>query len=135
MKLTSLTLLPSQWEEMRQQAAEEAPLEACGLLAGNDGQVARVLPMRNAARSAVRFLLDPRQQLDAFQMLDEQGLELIGIYHSHPAGPPTPSSTDVAEAAYPVVNVIIAPAQGVWLARGFWIEAPAVEEIPLMVSK
>jgi proteasome lid subunit RPN8/RPN11 len=135
MKPTSLTLQSSQWAEMQQQVAVEAPLEACGLLAGSEGQVARVLPMRNAARSAVRFVLDPRQQLEAFQMLDAQALELIGIYHSHPAGPPTPSATDVAEAAYPVVNVIIAPAQGDWLARGFWIEAAAVEEIPLVVSK
>ena len=34
------------------------------------------------------------------------GSMLIGIFHSHPAGPETASVTDIAEAAYEVVSVI-----------------------------
>jgi proteasome lid subunit RPN8/RPN11 len=120
---------------MQEQAADEAPLEACGLLAGKDGRVELFLPMRNAARSPVRFRLDPREQLEAFEQLDVQGLELVGISHSHPGGPATPSPTDVEEAAYPVVHVIVSQAAGEWTARGFWIEGGSVDEIPLVISR
>jgi [CysO sulfur-carrier protein]-S-L-cysteine hydrolase len=135
MRPASLALQADHWAEIRQQAAAEAPLEACGLLAGKGSSVEKILAMRNAAHSPVRFVLDPREQLEAFDLIEQQGLELVGIYHSHPAGPATPSPTDVDEAAYPVVNVIISPAQGEWQARGFWIERGAVEEIPLVVGK
>jgi hypothetical protein len=37
----------------------------------------------------------------------KQGLNLIGIYHSHPAGEPIPSPADVAQARYPDVAYVI----------------------------
>lgn len=135
MRPASLTLKAEQWAVMRKQAAAEAPLEACGLLAGNDSRVEQVLPMRNAAHSAVRFVLDPREQLEAFDLIEGRGLALIGIYHSHPAGPPAPSPTDVEESAYPVVNVIVSEVEGEWRARGFWIEGDTIEEVPLVFAK
>jgi hypothetical protein len=41
----------------------------------------------------------------------------------------------VEEAAYPVVNVIVSPAEGEWRARGFWIEGDTIEEVPLVFAK
>jgi proteasome lid subunit RPN8/RPN11 len=115
--------------------AADAPLEACGLLAGKDGQVQKVFPMRNAAHSAVSFRLDPQEQFDIFSAMEERGLELFGIYHSHPNGPATPSPTDVAEATYPVVNLILSAAGGKWQGHGFWIESSGFHEVPLEISK
>jgi proteasome lid subunit RPN8/RPN11 len=106
-------LKSSQWEKMLRHAAAGAPLEVCGLLAGKDGQVQKVFPMRNAAHSKVRFRLDPQEQFDIFSAMEERDLELLGIYHSHPGGPATPSPTDVAEATYPAVNLILSAA-GEW---------------------
>jgi proteasome lid subunit RPN8/RPN11 len=80
----------------------EAPNEACGLLAGRDGYVTHVLPATNVAEDRqVRYLMDPYDQLDHFQTIEEQGLELLGIYHSHPASSAYPSPTDQSMAYYP----------------------------------
>ena len=135
MKPAQLRLTADDWTRMAEQAASESPLEACGLLAGRDGRVEQVLPMRNAAASPVRFRLDPKEQLEAFELIDTRDLELVGIYHSHPGGPSTPSPTDVEESAYPVVHVILSRAAGEWSARGFWIEGGVIEEVPLVVAK
>jgi proteasome lid subunit RPN8/RPN11 len=111
----------------------EAPLEACGLLGGRESEVELVLAVKNAAESRARFQMDPRAQLRAMQQIEAEGLELLAIFHSHPKGPSTPSPTDIREAIYPVVNIIWSKAGRRWQARGFWIEAGQVEEVPLTV--
>lgn len=121
------------WRDMRHHVELTAPMEACGLLAGKDGYVVTVLPMTNIALSPVLFRMDPRQLLKSFDWIESQGLELVGIYHSHPAGPETPSPTDVAEAAYPVIQVILTRGQGDWEARGFSIEAKQITEVALQI--
>lgn len=111
-----------------------APLEACGLLAGKDSRVESVIGVTNQAQSPVRFVMDPIEQLRAFEWIDSQGLDLLGIYHSHPAGPETVSPTDIADSAYAVVQVILSRVEGSWRARGFWIENGGYYEVPLETS-
>jgi proteasome lid subunit RPN8/RPN11 len=118
-----------------------APLEGCGVLMGRGETVDRVLPVANAARSANRFRMDPAAQLRAFQEMEDHGLALLGIFHSHPvsdddrgANAEVPSDTDVREAAYPVVHVIWSQRSGKWRARGFWIEGGTVSEVPLVIA-
>jgi proteasome lid subunit RPN8/RPN11 len=80
----------------------EAPNEACGLLAGRDKYVTHVLPAINVAENPlVGYLMDPEDQLRHFQMIEKQGLDLLGIYHSHPVSPAYPSPTDLSMAYYP----------------------------------
>ena len=112
-----------------------APLEACGLLAGRDSKVESVLEVTNQAQSAVRYEMDPIEQLNAFEWIESNGLELIGIFHSHPTGPETVSPSDIAEAAYAVVQVILARADNAhgWHARGFWMENGAYTEVNLQI--
>jgi proteasome lid subunit RPN8/RPN11 len=110
-----------------------SPLEACGLLAGKNDEVEKVLLVRNQAQSAVRFVMEPYEQLEAFDWIDSNGLDLLGIFHSHPAGPETASATDIKEAAYEVVHVIWSRDQGHWQARGFWIENGTVSEVSLQI--
>src|SRR5512141_1208274 len=102
-----LILQPDQRDEMLRHVAEHAPLEACGLLAGKEDKVERVLFVRNQAQSPTRFVMDPYEQLQAFEWMDTQALDLVGIFHSHPAGPETVSETDIREAAYEVVYIIL----------------------------
>ncbi len=90
-----------------------------------------VLPVRNAARSPVRFRMDPAEQLRAFDWMQSNGLDLLGIFHSHPAGPDVPSPTDIAESAYTVVQLIWSYAQGAWKVRGFWIENGRLSDVKL----
>ena len=117
-----LTLTKEQLQQMITHVDRLAPLEACGLLAGLNSKVDSVIGVTNQAQSEVRFVMEPTEQLKAFEWIDSNGLELVGIFHSHPSGPETVSPTDIAEAAYKVVYVILARVNDVWQARGFWIE-------------
>lgn len=112
----------------------QAPLEACGLLAGLDSKVESVIEVANQAQSAVQFVMEPIGQLKAFEWMESNGMELIGIFHSHPAGPEIPSPTDIKEAAYDVVNVILARVDDQWRARGFWIEDGTFKEVLLQIQ-
>jgi len=131
--VTQLDLAASHLDRMRAHVESCLPLEACGLLAGTLSTVLQVIPVANAARSPVRFQMEPREQLAALDHIEAGGLELLGIFHSHPDGPGAPSATDIAEAAYPVVYVIWWRPRGLWEARGFWIERERLTDVKLHV--
>jgi proteasome lid subunit RPN8/RPN11 len=131
--LQQLILSKDQWQEMLDHVRQHVPMEACGLLAGKQDRVAKVIPVWNQLQSPVRFSMDPYEQLKAFDWIESNGLELIGIFHSHPAGPETVSETDIAEAAYHVVHMIWSQDEGIWQAHGFWIENGRVTEVSLQI--
>ena len=131
--LNTLKLKTEHMQAMLQHVSDQAPLEACGLLAGNQGSVEAILKGRNADQSPVRFRMDAQEQYNAFEWIEAHGLDLVGIFHSHPFGPETVSPTDVAEAAYEVVHVIWSQIDHVWSARGFWIEKGRTIEVGLQV--
>lgn len=132
--MRSLTLTIEKLQKMIAHVDAHAPLEACGLLAGRDSRVESVIEVTNQAQSPVRFVMDPIEQLHAFEWIDSQGLDLLAIFHSHPAGPETVSPTDIAESAYAVVQIILSRMDGPWRARGFWIEDGTYHEVPLEFS-
>ena len=89
---------------MRSHAREHAPRECCGLLVGHGRRVDLALPMTNVARRAtIRFRIDPAEHLAVRRVLRQitPSLQIVGVYHSHPQGPASPSERDVAEANYP----------------------------------
>jgi len=133
-----LTLNKDQWQEMLDHVDRQAPLEGCGLLAGREDRVEKVILVRNQAQSPARFVMDPYEQLQAFDWIESNGLDLLGIFHSHPAGPETVSMTDIAEAAYEVVHLIwsrhdLPGKSNSWQARGFWIENGYATETTLQI--
>ena len=128
-----LKLRRKDWEFMRAHVQASAPLEACGLLAGKNNLVGKVFLIENQAKSQVRFRMDPKGQLKAFNWIDSHELDLIGIFHSHPAGPETVSMTDINEAAYAVTQIVWSQTSGDWIARGFWIKNRQVEEVEIKV--
>lgn len=130
---TRLILDKKQVQEIAAYADLHAPLESCGLLAGKQDRVEKVLFVRNQAQSPVRFVMDPSEQLQAFDWIESNGLDLLGIFHSHPAGPETASPTDIAEAAYEVVHVICARTDNLWKLRGFWIKNGKSIEVSLQI--
>ena len=83
-------------------AREESPRECCGLLLGRGDEVAEARRARNVASSPeTRFVIDPKDHIDARRDGRARGLEILGFYHSHPHGAAVPSATDLAEATYP----------------------------------
>ena len=95
------------FDEIVRQAQEEFPNEACGLIAAKEGRGVRVYPMRNADASPVTYRLDPNEQLEVFNDIDEQGFELWAIYHSHTHSEAYPSETDRRQAFYPEARYLI----------------------------
>jgi proteasome lid subunit RPN8/RPN11 len=120
-------------QEMITYVDQHVPLEACGLLAGKESRVEKIVGVLNQAQSPVRFVMDPYEQLHAFNWIESNGLDLVGIFHSHPTGPETVSATDIAEAAYAVVHVILSRSDNEWKARGFWIEDDSAREVTLQI--
>lgn len=115
-------------------AREAAPNEACGLIAGRDGVPTRAIRCANAhPLPMTRYLIDPREQLRIFRDMDEQGEELVAIYHSHPASQPYPSPTDRAESHYPdAVYVLVSLRAEAPEVRAFRIADDVVREVALV---
>ncbi len=122
-------------EAMVAHARAEAPNECCGVLAGRDGRVERVRPVANADRSPYTYRMDPHELLRAYREADEEGLEVLGYYHSHPATPAVPSRTDVARAADPfAVYVIVSLASEPPEVRAYRILDGRYRELELSVG-
>ncbi len=81
-------------------AAHAAPDECCGLLLGTEGRVTQALAAANVHASPARhFEIDPAALIAAHRAARTDGPQLLGYYHSHPAGHPVPSATDCAHAS------------------------------------
>lgn len=89
------------FKEMAEHGLREFPNEACGLLAGRDGEPVRFFAMRNLDASPVSYRLDPKEQLHVFDAMDDEGLDLLGIFHTHTHSEAYPSETDTKLAFYP----------------------------------
>jgi [CysO sulfur-carrier protein]-S-L-cysteine hydrolase len=83
------------YEQMIAHAREEAPNECCGMVGSNDGQAVAVYRAVNAEASPLRFRIDPDEQLALHNKIEDAGLELAAIYHSHTRTEPRPSQTDI----------------------------------------
>ena len=88
-------------DEMLHRVRQEPALECCGLLAGRDHLITAILPATNALASATAYAIAPRELFEMFRRMRSEGLEHLGIYHSHPRGENAPSPRDIAEAHYP----------------------------------
>jgi proteasome lid subunit RPN8/RPN11 len=76
--------------------------ECCGLLAGLDGAIDRAFTARNAAQQlATAYEIAPKELFRIMREIRAAGLELLGIYHSHPKGDNQPSPRDLERAYYP----------------------------------
>ncbi len=97
------------YQVMLAHVQDALPLEACGILAGHDNFISQIYFIDNILRSTVTYEMNAQQQIEAMLHVEDQGLELIASYHSHPVGPSAPSATDVAQAYYPdLAQIIIA---------------------------
>lgn len=126
----------SHWEQMQAHAMEGVPLEACGLLAGKDGQSQAVFQISNELASQTHFRMDAKEQLNAFTAMEHADWDLMAIYHSHPAGPAHPSETDLVEALYPgIAHLIWSPIQGIWSCLAFSLDDGQVQALEFMLTQ
>lgn len=88
-------------------AQKEAPLEACGYLAGKNGIIVKHYALTNIDKSEEHFSFDPKEQFETVRDARQNGLEMSAIYHSHPATPARPSEEDKRLAYDPNISYVI----------------------------
>ena len=136
-----LELRRHHWLEMLAEAWDRYPFEGCGLLIGSaEGDaVERFVPIRNEADSSRYYRLDGPEYAKAALRADRDGLDIIGVMHSHTHSVAYPSPTDVAEASKPLVPaswhwVIVSLGWGYPELRSFKILAGEIAEEPLRLA-
>lgn len=111
---------------------EKFPEESCGLLAGSDNKVTIEIPITNQLHSPIKYFMDPMELFKALDKIETLKLDLLGIFHSHPKGPPRPSETDIKEFLYPgVATIICYPESNNWKMKAFLIEHDCYKEMEL----
>jgi proteasome lid subunit RPN8/RPN11 len=93
--------------EMIGHAYDGYPLEACGLLVGHGDRVDRFVACTNEAASARIYAIPGMELLRAERAAEGDGLEIIGVFHSHTHSEPYPSPTDVEQAPDPGWHYVI----------------------------
>ena len=108
-----MLLMPQTLSESLSAFARQGyPDETCGLLLGvrqgDEHVVSRVRRARNInlERTKDRYELDPEDFLAADREARAAGLDIVGIWHSHPDHPARPSATD-RDGAWPGWSYVI----------------------------
>lgn len=82
-------------------ARQGKPEEICGILRGVGLQAYEAFRGKNIASERIEnYEVDPQTLLRQFDF-EDQGEEMMGIYHSHPVSVAYPSATDAWNAHYP----------------------------------
>ena len=124
-------------DEMIGHARADAPNECCGLIGGSGDEAESVHRAENAEASPFRYSIAPREQLELMNRIDEDGQEMVGIYHSHTRTPAYPSQTDInlasgwPDAVYFIVS-LEHPDEPV--VKAFRIEGSTVEDVDIQIS-
>lgn len=95
--VTKIILTRQHHNDLVSLAKKSLPNESCALLVGKiNGQklyVEDLVVMKNFDASALTFSIDPQDLINTYQKVEEQGMQVVGIFHSHPSEP-LPSKTD-----------------------------------------
>jgi [CysO sulfur-carrier protein]-S-L-cysteine hydrolase len=124
------------YDEIIAHARAEAPKECVGVVSTRNGDAVRVHQARNAEDSRLRFSIDSKELYDLMMGIEDAGLDMGAIYHSHTRTAPHPSQTDINFAqGWPGVLWIIVGLGGDEPEVRTWeIREGAVSETELIVQ-
>ncbi len=141
--MTALLLPTELLEELSLHLETAYPDEGAGFLIGEiQGEqrwVRKVLPLPNAREAEARhnrFLITPEDYAQAERQAVQAGLDVLGVFHSHPDSPNCPSEFDRQWALPYFVYLITTVKRGkadhhrVWLLRS---DRSAFDEIALEI--
>jgi proteasome lid subunit RPN8/RPN11 len=124
------------YDEMVAHARVEAPNECCGMVGSRGDDVVEVYRAENIHHTPYRYEMDGREQLQIYNAIEDAGLDLGAIYHSHTRSEPYPSQTDVnlaknwPDPLYIIIGLASGPEAKV---RAFTIRDGEVHEAPLSI--
>jgi proteasome lid subunit RPN8/RPN11 len=129
-----VNILKSAYDGIIKHAESGYPNEVCGVLIGRDGRITGFKECRNLNRERARdrYELDPLSFKEADDWARSNGMEILGIYHSHPDHPSRPSGFD-RERAWPEwVYIILSIEAGKYRDGRAWVlqdfDSPFEEE-------
>ena len=122
------------FQQMLAHAKNQAPVEACGILAGRDSSVEKLYEMTNVDNSSDHFMMEPKEQFNVIKDVRAADLEILAIYHSHPNSPARPSAEDIRLALTPGVTYVIVSLQNPNqpAIKGFLIDGD-ITEVPVKI--
>jgi proteasome lid subunit RPN8/RPN11 len=130
-----MRIAQSLYDEMVAHALDDAPNECCGMIASRDGEAVSLHRATNSAASPYRYEIDGAEQYRIQMTIDDAGLDLGAIYHSHPRSDPYPSQTDINLAFYPdALYLIVGLAGDEPEVKAYTIRDGKVAEAELVVS-
>lgn len=119
-----MKITDAQLKQIYAHAEKSYPYECCGFLIGHFANGGRVVEARRAANQnqerTDRFLISAEEFGQAQLAADKAGLDIIGLYHSHPDWPPIPSQTDMDQAWENVYYLIVSIHTGQPLNTNIW---------------
>lgn len=123
------------WKVMENDVAEKFPEEACGIVIGEGATSRLVIPITNILHSHTKFRMEPQEELNAFYLAEQKGMDVLAIYHSHPHGSGKPSPTDFSELSFPgVIYLIWFTENDLWQCRGFLMHSDReAVEVPITI--
>jgi proteasome lid subunit RPN8/RPN11 len=128
-----MKIADAQLKQIYAHAEETYPHECFGFLVGifdAGGLVHCAVRGTNLnTERADRFEMDPKEFVGIEKLADNEGLNVIGFYHSHPDWPPIPSQTDITWAWEGSYYLIVSVHEGRPFNTRIWALAP-VEEGP-----
>ncbi|MEM2429962.1 MAG: M67 family metallopeptidase [Nitrososphaerales archaeon] len=124
-KINKLKIDVKDFEALKFEADKAWPIEACALVVGkvhdDVAVVHKVVIVKNADNSQVTFSIRPEDLFQVYLNAEKDGLNVIGVFHSHPA-PPQPSIRDLEfMKVNPIVWLIMAKPSGNYGAFQ-WVE-------------
>ncbi len=130
---------------IEKQGEESYPDEGAGVLLGHSGEalikVEAILPVANtfeATQRRRRYQIDARAMLQAETTAEDQAMDVVGIFHSHPDHPAQPSAYDL-EHSLPWFSYIITSIEaGIAKTTRAWRlveDRSRFEEIEIMIQK
>ncbi len=121
-------------QEIIDHARAGKPEEICGVIAGVKGRAVKLFRGTNIDENKrIRYSMDPKELLKFLREIDDNGWDLLAIYHSHPHTQAYPSATDVSLAFYPDSHYIIASMMDTEnpVVRAFRIENGQITEVEI----
>lgn len=134
-KRKTMHLPGSYLREIVEHAREGSPNEICGLIAGKMGHPVKLYrTTNNDPNPRVRFNVEPIELLEALREMEDNGWDLLSIYHSHPMSEAYPSATDIGLCHYSnAIYVIVSLVGHVPEVRAFTINKKKVTELDLVI--
>lgn len=135
-KLSTIMFTAEQHHILLEWATKGRPYEVCGIIGGKGNHAQQIYQLPNIASDPrTRYLIDPKAFVSAYYEIERNGLEMIGVVHSHPTSLPIPSPTDIVEAAWPGIYYVIIGFEGNVASLRVWeIYAGHAEETDVIIE-